>query len=104
MTTLENPSRTISPFAKPLRVTMLGIRGFPNVQGGVENHAQNLSAKLAELGCQVEVIGRSPYIPRGRSRIFDGVKIVRLWSPRLKGIEPLLHTFFGVLRTAWTRP
>jgi glycosyltransferase involved in cell wall biosynthesis len=88
----------------PLRVTMLGIRGFPNVQGGAENHAQHLATGLRELGCEVEVIARTPYIPKGSSRTFDGVRLVRLWSPRLKGVEPFVHTFLGVLRAAVTRP
>jgi glycosyltransferase involved in cell wall biosynthesis len=90
--------------AAPLRVTMLGIRGFPNVQGGAENHAHHLAAGLVELGCAVEVIARSPYIPKGSGRTVDGIKVVRLWSPRVKGIEAFLHTFLGVLRAAVTRP
>jgi len=28
------------PVRPTRRVTMLGLRGFPNVQGGVENHAE----------------------------------------------------------------
>jgi glycosyltransferase involved in cell wall biosynthesis len=104
MTAIERWSEEIFQADLPLRVTMLGIRGFPNVQGGVETHAQNLSLRLAELGCDVEVIVRSPYIPRTSRRAFGGITLVRLWSPRIKGVEALLHTFLGVLRAAWTRP
>jgi glycosyltransferase involved in cell wall biosynthesis len=88
----------------PLRITMLGIRGFPNVQGGAETHAQNLSARLVELGCEVEVIVRSPYVPSQGRATCAGTRLVRLWSPRIKGVEALVHTFLGVLRSAWTRP
>src|SRR5947207_3126860 len=104
MTAIEHASEQVSYGPGPLRVTMLGIRGFPNVQGGAENHAQNLSARLVELGCDVEVIVRSPYIPKRSHRDIGGVKLVRLWSPRMKGVEAFLHTFLGVVRTAWTRP
>jgi glycosyltransferase involved in cell wall biosynthesis len=83
---------------------MLGIRGFPGVQGGAENHAQNLAARLAELGCEVEVIVRSPYVSKANVLTFEGIKLVRIWSPRIKGLEALLHTLLGVLRTTWTRP
>jgi len=89
---------------RPLRVTMLGLRGFPNVQGGVENHAQNLSTRLVEAGCDVEVIVRSPYVPKENQRVVGGVKLVRVWSPRTKGFEAFLHTFLGVVRAVWTRP
>jgi glycosyltransferase involved in cell wall biosynthesis len=103
MTTIER-SDGIPALDAPLRVTMLGIRGFPNVQGGAENHAENLSARLAELGCEVEVIVRGPYVPRQSRSTFAGTRLVRLWSPRIKGVEALVHTLLGVLRSAWTRP
>jgi glycosyltransferase involved in cell wall biosynthesis len=103
VTVIEHPAAKVSQLHAPLRVTMLGIRGFPNVQGGAENHAHNLAAGLVELGCDVEVIARSPYVPKG-NRTVGGINIVRIWSPRLKGLEAFLHTFMGVLRAAWTRP
>jgi glycosyltransferase involved in cell wall biosynthesis len=104
VTTIERYYKEASQPDSPLRVTMLGIRGFPNVQGGAENHAQNLSVNLSKLGCDVEVIVRSPHIPKGSSRTFGSVKLVRVWSPRMKGVEAVVHTFLGVLRAAWTRP
>ena len=104
MTAAERWSSEVWPLDSPLRVTMLGIRGFPHVQGGAENHAQHLSARLVELGCEVEVIVRSPYVPRNADRTWHNVRIVRVWSPRIKGVEVFLHTLLGVLRAAWTRP
>jgi glycosyltransferase involved in cell wall biosynthesis len=104
MTTIERYSSAVSAARPPLRVTMLGLRGFPNVQGGVENHAQNLSYRLVELGCDVEVIVRSAYVPRASSRTWHEIKLVRIWSPRIKGVEAFLHTLLGVVRAAWTRP
>ena len=83
---------------------MIGIRGFPNVQGGAENHAQNLAARLVELGCEVEVVVRSPYVPEENSRIYSNVSLVRIWAPRMKGVEAFVHTLLGVLRGTWTRP
>jgi glycosyltransferase involved in cell wall biosynthesis len=104
VTPIEPAVAKTTPPQRPLRVTMLGIRGFPNVQGGAENHAQHLAAGLRGLGCAVEVIARSPYIAKGSSRSVDGIRLVRLWSPRLKGVEPFVHTFLGVLRAAVSRP
>jgi glycosyltransferase involved in cell wall biosynthesis len=104
MTAIERWPAAASPARLPLRVTMLGIRGFPNVQGGVENHAQNLSIRLVELGCDVEVIVRSAYVPRRRSRTWRKIRLVRIWAPRIKGAEAFLHSFLGVMRAAWTRP
>ena len=46
---------------KPMHVMMLGLRGFPNVEGGVETHAEPLAPLLVKLGCNLEVLVRSPY-------------------------------------------
>lgn len=98
-------SRQIAGEAQPaLRVTMLGLRGFPNVQGGVERHVENLSRELAHLGCRVEAIVRSPYVGKESNREWQGIRLSRLWSPRAKGIEPFVHTFLGVLHAAWKQP
>ena len=43
---------------------------------------------------------RSPYVPRG-NRTVGGIKLICIWSPRLKGLEAFLHTFMGLLRAAW---
>ena len=100
-----SPSRQMTSDAQPgLRVTMLGLRGFPNVQGGVERHVENLARELTRLGCSVEAVMRSPYVLKSTEANWQGIRISRLWSPRAKGIEPFVHTFFGVLRAAWTRP
>ena len=90
--------------AKPLRIAMLGLRGFPDVQGGVERHVEHLSRRLVELGCDVEAIVRSPYMPASSPKIWHGVRLHAIWSPRVTGVEALVHSFLGVLHAARTRP
>lgn len=86
-----------------LRVTMLGIRGFPDVQGGAEKHVEKLSCALTMLGCAVEAIVRSGYVPKTQQR-WRGVSFTRLWAPRISGLEAFVHTLLGVLRAAVDRP
>lgn len=83
--------------SRKLRVAFLGLRGFPGVQGGVETHAENLCPVLVELGCDVEVIVRSPYQAGKSLQPWRGVHFNTLWSPKSKGFEAILHTFIGVL-------
>src|SRR5215510_14279439 len=83
---------------------MLGLRGFPDVQGGVERHAERLCPQLHELGCDVEVIVRSPYVPTERGLAWRGVRYVRVWSPRSRALETVVHSFLGVLVAGWRRP
>ena len=87
---------------RPLRVMWLGLRGFPDVQGGVEAHAQHLCPLLADLGCEITVIARSRYQPSDAA--WRGVHFVRLWSPRSSRMEAVVHSFAGVLHAALKRP
>jgi glycosyltransferase involved in cell wall biosynthesis len=80
-----------------MHVMFLGLRGFPGVQGGVESHAEHLCPSLAGLGCQVDVIVRSPYQHLPKGNVWNKVRFHRLWSPRSKGLEAFVHTFLGVL-------
>lgn len=89
---------------RALRVTILGIRGFPNVQGGAEKHVESLSCALADIGCDVEAIMRSPYVARGQTARWHNVRRPRLWAPRVGGVEAFIHTFLGVLRAGFSRP
>ncbi len=80
-----------------MRVAFLGLRGFPNVQGGVETHAEHLCPLLVELGCEVDVIVRASYQSEAIGNAWKGIRFHRLWSPRSKGLEAILHTLLGVL-------
>ena len=89
--------------ARPiLRVTMLGLRGLPNVQGGIENHVEHLAKRLVEIGCEVEVVVRPSYMAEDVGRIWHGVRLARLWAPRTTGVEAFCHTLAGVLRAGVT--
>jgi len=89
---------------RPLRVMMLGLRGFPGVQGGVEKHAENLCPLLVELGCEVTALVRTPYQPPEVGPVWQGVNFVSIWAPKSKGAEAFAHTLVGVLNAAFRRP
>ena len=107
--TLSNEAhRAVSNFS-PLkrrpapRVTILGMRGFPDVQGGVEKHAEKLACALVTLGWEVEAIVRSRYVPK-EQRCWGGVSFARIWAPHIKGVETLVHSFLGVVYAGFSRP
>jgi glycosyltransferase involved in cell wall biosynthesis len=84
---------------------VLGLRGIVGVQGGIEMHARRLYPLLARLGCDVEIVQRSPYYPRNcRRREWRGLALTHLWSPRTRIVETAVHTLLGVLYAAVKRP
>lgn len=87
-----------------ISVMVLGLRGFPQVQGGVETHAEHLYAELAQMGCEVEVIVRDSYQPLTNPDVWKDIRFKRLWAPRKKSLEAIVHTFVGVLYAAVRRP
>ncbi len=90
--------------AQRLHVMMLGLRGFPQVQGGVENHVENLSRELTALGCKVTAVVRSRYQPAGAGNGWNGIVVRRIWSPPTAYLEAVVHTFLGILYAASVRP
>ena len=88
-----------------LRIMVLGLRGIIDVQGGIETHTRRLYPLLARLGCDVEIVQRSPYYPRERRRReWRRLRLTYLWSPRTPGVETAVHTVLGVLYAAIKRP
>jgi glycosyltransferase involved in cell wall biosynthesis len=79
-----------------MRICAIGLRGIPDVMGGIETHCEQLYPRLAGLGDELEiiVIGRSGY---SRSGKVANVRVVTLWAPRLNAVETLVHTPLAIL-------
>jgi len=88
-----------------LDVFVFGIRGFPNVQGGVEKHCEELYPRLARTNCDITVITRMSYIPEEkRFSEWKGVKFVYLWAPRRKNLETIVHSLLSSVICILKRP
>ncbi len=86
------------------KVVFVGLRGFPEIQGGVETHVAAISTRLAERGWRVEVLGRAPYLPSRKPYVWKGVTVTPVWSPRSRSFEALLHTTLGLFVAARANP
>lgn len=86
-----------------MKVVILGTRGFPNVQGGVEIHCQHLAVNLVKLDCEVIVITRKPYVDPNIKE-FKGIKLKSLFAFKMKALEAFCHTMIGVLVAFLYRP
>jgi glycosyltransferase involved in cell wall biosynthesis len=80
-----------------MKVAVTGLRGFPDIQGGVETHCEELYPRLVKLGCDVTVLRRKPFVRETPPRTsWKGVRFHDLATPRTTGMEALVHTFKSV--------
>jgi glycosyltransferase involved in cell wall biosynthesis len=87
-----------------MKIIVLGTRGIPDIQGGVETHCEELYPRLVDLGHDITLITRSPYIKGRKSKSFKGVKLKHLYAPKTKTFEAIVHTFLGVVYAGIKRP
>ena len=85
-------------------IYIFGFRGFPDVQGGVETHVENLAPQLVSMGHRVTACVRSPYVDKKGSREWKGVRLLRLWTVRNTYFEALLHSLICALAAGVRRP
>ncbi|QND50826.1 glycosyltransferase family 4 protein [Phyllobacterium sp. 628] len=92
-----------TPKERP-RVMMLGLRGIPDVQGGVEKHVEELSQHFVDKGWDVTILGRKRYLLTSKPYAWKRINVVPLWSPASMKFEAIAHTALGVLFAAFRRP
>jgi len=79
-----------------MKVAVLGLRGIPDVPGGIETHAQHLYPRLVDRGCKVVLFTRRPYVDAELTH-WKGVQLRSLACPRQKFLEAIWHSFRAVL-------
>lgn len=83
---------------------VFGTRGFPNVQGGVEKHCEQLYPELAQQ-YHITIFRRKPFLPTkkdGKSEL--PFHFIDLPSTRIKGFESFYHSFLCTLCCIIKRP
>lgn len=85
-----------------MKVSVVGLRGIPDVLGGVETHCEELLPRLvrANPDIKVRIIGRRPYVTEDTT--YKGVDITSVYAPSGKNTEAFVATFLSVLK-AWRK-
>ncbi len=80
-----------------MKIFVTGTRGIPDIPGGIEKHCQDLYPLIAEMGHEVYLSTRKSYAVK-RLQEWKKVKLVYLYSPMIKSLEAIVHTFLSVLK------
>jgi len=87
-----------------MRICMIGLRGIPNVQGGVETHVEQLVSNLVDLGADVHVFARKNYVADTKPYVWRGITVHPLWAPRNTRLEAIFHTALALVKARFLNP
>ncbi len=87
---------------KRKRLAIIGIRGFPGVQGGVESHCQQLIPGFSD-DYICTVYRRKPYLTALSQTTYPNIRFIDLPSTRIKGFEAVWHTMLCCMHLLFHR-
>lgn len=83
-------------------VAVIGTRGFPGIQGGVEVHSYFLYTHMRDT--HVRLYRRRAYLTEQSRQTFPNIEYIDLPSTRIKGFEAVWHTLLSVMHITFHRP
>lgn len=72
-----------------MKIAVIGSKGLPPHQGGIEHQCAELYPRMVAAGHQVDLYARSSYNDDARVRSYKGVNIITVPSIRARGIDAL---------------
>lgn len=82
-----------------MKIGVIGTRGFPDMQGGLETHAMELYTRIATMGDNnITVYRRTPYLnSNNKSAYYKNIRFVDFYVPKSKYFETFFHSFFSAV-------
>lgn len=80
---------------------MIGQKGIPVQQGGVERHVEELSRALVSSGHSVRVYGRTWFTGR-TDGIYEGIELKHTVGIKTKHLDALTHSFTALLHAMYS--
>lgn len=86
-----------------MKIVIIGTRGFPEVQGGIESYCEHLYTHMAALGPDITVFTRKPYVnPNIHS--YKGISLVAVSCPKNKYLENIVHSIKSIIKAHSLKP
>jgi|SRR5690554_5725473 len=87
-----------------MKIAVIGTRGIPDIQGGIETHCQQLYPRLQEDGFQIIVFARRKYLKKQTPYDYKGVRVIPSYALQSASLEAISHTFHCLLLTLKLKP
>ena len=80
---------------RPLKIAIIGSRGYPHVYSGYETLIKELSERLINRGCEVTVYCHRNLFKK-RPTSVKGIKLVYVPTVETKSLSQLIHSFLSM--------
>jgi len=82
-----------------MKIGVIGTRGFPEIQGGIETHCLELYTRIAsQSDYEITVYRRNPYLNlKNKNSNFKNIRFVDYYVPKNKYFETFLHSLFSTI-------
>lgn len=86
-----------------MNICVLGLRGFPLIEGGVEKHCERLYPRMNE---NITVIRRRPYVSDEclKESNYEHIRFLDLPSTKIKGFEAVFHSYLATREAVRLNP
>lgn len=85
-----------------MKIAVIGAKGLPAKQGGIEHYCQELYPRMVEQGHSVDLFARSSYTDSPWLENYDvrGVRVISLPSLKFKGLDALSNSALGAIASS----
>ncbi len=89
-----------------MRIAVIGAKGLPPGQGGIEHYCAQVYPRMAAAGHEVDIYGRTSYtgMPWSEPCDFSGVRVFSIPAvPKIKGADAILSSGIGTFIATFLR-
>ncbi len=87
-----------------MRVAVIGAKGLPPLQGGIEHYCAELYPRMVAAGCSVDLFARASYTNTkwGKRYDYKGVNVIPLPGLKMRGVDAFVTSALGALASSGT--
>lgn len=85
-----------------MKIAVIGVKGLPANQGGIEHYCQAMYPRMEERGHSVDLYARSSYVKKPWFSVYkhQGVRVICLPSLPIRGLDALTNSCFAAIAAA----
>ena len=82
-----------------MRIAVIGAKGLPPLQGGIEHYCAELYPRMVTQGCSVDLFARASYTETKLGKRYDykGVNVIPLPGLKMRGIDAFVTSALGAV-------